>query len=92
MLTENTENKLREMHLSIMASAFKEQLTDSQFQSMSFEDRIGLCETCCFRGRWKGPQAVPADGCILRQDNCEPLPYLERRQGRSCRCPLHQAA
>jgi DNA replication protein DnaC len=42
MLTENTANKLREMHLSIMASAFKEQLTDSQFQSMSFEDRFGL--------------------------------------------------
>lgn len=42
MLTENTANKLREMHLSVMASAFKEQLTDSQFQSMSFEDRFGL--------------------------------------------------
>lgn len=42
MLTENTVNKLREMHLSIMASAFKEQLTDPQFQSMSFEDRLGL--------------------------------------------------
>ena len=42
MLTENTANKLREMHLSIMASAFKEQLTDPQFQSMSFEDRFSL--------------------------------------------------
>jgi DNA replication protein DnaC len=42
MLTENTANKLWEMHLSIMASAFKEQLTDPQFQSMSFEDRVGL--------------------------------------------------
>ena len=42
MLTENTANKLREMHLSVMASAFKEQMTEPQFQSMSFEDRIGL--------------------------------------------------
>lgn len=42
MLTENTANKLREMHLSVMASAFKEQLTDPQFQNMSFEDRFGL--------------------------------------------------
>lgn len=42
MLTENTVTKLREMHLSVMASAFKEQLTASQFQSMSFEDRFGL--------------------------------------------------
>ena len=42
MLTENTANKLREMHLSVMASAFKEQLTNTQFQNMSFEDRFGL--------------------------------------------------
>lgn len=42
MLTGNTANKLREMHLSVMASAFKEQLTDTQFQNMSFEDRFGL--------------------------------------------------
>jgi DNA replication protein DnaC len=42
MLTENTANKLREMHLSVMASACKEQLTDSKFQNLSFEDRFGL--------------------------------------------------
>lgn len=42
MLTENTANKLREMHHSVMASAYKEQLTDPQFRSMSFEDRFGL--------------------------------------------------
>ena len=42
MLTENTVNKLREMHLSVMASAFKEQMTSPQFQNMSFEDRMGL--------------------------------------------------
>ena len=42
MLTENTANKLREMHLSVMASTFKEQLVEPQFQSMSFEDRFGL--------------------------------------------------
>lgn len=42
MLTENTVNKLREMHLSVMASAVKEQLTNTQFHSLSFEDRVGL--------------------------------------------------
>lgn len=42
MLTENTATKLREMHLSVMALAFKEQLTAPQFQSMSFEDRFSL--------------------------------------------------
>ena len=42
MLTENTVTKLREMHLSVMAAAYKEQLSDSSFQSMSFEDRVSL--------------------------------------------------
>ena len=42
MLNENTANKLYEMHLSVMARAFKEQLTDAKFQPMSFEDRFGL--------------------------------------------------
>lgn len=42
MLTENTVTKLREMHLSVMAAAYKEQLIDSSFQSMSFEDRVSL--------------------------------------------------
>ena len=42
MLTENTVTKLREMHLSVMAAAYKEQLSDSSFQYMSFEDRFSL--------------------------------------------------
>ena len=42
MLTENTVTKLREMHLSVMAAAYKEQLSDSSFQSMSFEYRVSL--------------------------------------------------
>lgn len=42
MLHDTTANKLREMKLSMMASAFKEQMADPQFQAMSFEDRFGL--------------------------------------------------
>jgi DNA replication protein DnaC len=42
MLTETTVSKLREMHLSVMANALKDQLSDSQYQSMVFEDRLGL--------------------------------------------------
>ena len=42
MLTETTVSKLREMRLSVMANALKDQLTDPQIQSMAFEDRIGL--------------------------------------------------
>lgn len=42
MLTQTTITKLREMRLSVMASALKDQLADSQFQNMAFEDRLGL--------------------------------------------------
>ena len=42
MLTEATITKLREMRLSVMANALKDQLADSQFQYMAFEDRLGL--------------------------------------------------
>lgn len=42
MLTETTVNKLHEMKLSVMASAFKEQLEDNNFSAMSFEERLGL--------------------------------------------------
>ena len=40
MLTETTVSKLREMRLSVMANALKDQLADAQFQNMAFEDRI----------------------------------------------------
>ena len=42
MLTETTVSKLREMRLSVMANALRDQLADPQFQNMVFEDRIGL--------------------------------------------------
>lgn len=42
LLTETTVSKLREMRLSVMANALKDQLADPQFQSMAFEDRLGL--------------------------------------------------
>ena len=42
MLTETTVSKLREMRLSVMANALKDQLVDPQFQNMTFEDRLGL--------------------------------------------------
>lgn len=42
MLTETTVSKLRKMRLSVMANALKDQFADPQFQSMAFEDRLGL--------------------------------------------------
>ena len=42
MLTETTVTKLQEMRLSVMAKAFKDQLTDPNMAGLSFEDRLGL--------------------------------------------------
>ena len=42
MLTENTVTKLQEMHVSAMAKAFKDQMTDPNMADISFEDRFGL--------------------------------------------------
>jgi DNA replication protein DnaC len=42
MLTNNTLLKLQEMHLGVMANSLKNQLTDTSYMDMSFEDRIGL--------------------------------------------------
>jgi DNA replication protein len=42
MLNDNTTNKLYEMRMSVMAKAFRDQLTDPNYQDMSFEDRFGL--------------------------------------------------
>ena len=42
MLTETTVSKLREMRLSVMDNALKDQFANLQFQSMAFEDRLGL--------------------------------------------------
>lgn len=42
MLNENTISKLQEMHLSVMAKIFKDQLSDPNMNSLSFEDRLGL--------------------------------------------------
>ena len=42
MLTATTITKLREMRLSVMANALKDQLEDPQYRNMAFEDRLGL--------------------------------------------------
>ena len=42
MLTATTITKLREMRMSVMANALKDQLEDPQYRNMAFEDRLGL--------------------------------------------------
>lgn len=42
MLNDNTTSKLHEMKLSIMAQVFRDQMKDSNFNTMSFEERFGM--------------------------------------------------
>ena len=42
MLSENTLSKLYEMRLNSMAQSFRDQMTDSAYVSMQFEERFGL--------------------------------------------------
>lgn len=42
MLTHNTILKLQEMHLGVMANALKDQLTDTTYADMCFEDRLSF--------------------------------------------------
>lgn len=42
MLTNETVSKLQNMRMSVMARQFKEQMDDTQYASMSLEDRFGM--------------------------------------------------
>jgi len=42
MKNEPTINKMRDMHLTAMAEAFRKQMTDSSLLGLAFEERLGL--------------------------------------------------
>ena len=42
MLSDATTQKLHEMKLSVMAQAFREQMTGAAYLEIPFEDRFGL--------------------------------------------------
>lgn len=42
MLDYNTVSKLKEMRLSVMATAFQQQLADKSLSELSYEERVGL--------------------------------------------------
>lgn len=42
MLIETTINKLHELRLSRMAETFRNQIMDTNFSALSFEERLGL--------------------------------------------------
>ena len=69
MLTETTITKLREMRLSVMANALKDQLEDSQYNSMAFEDRLGLIVDA----EWNARKSNHLQR-LIRQASC-PTPF-----------------
>ena len=80
MLTEATITKLREMRLSVLANALKDQLADSQFQNMAFEDRLRLLVDPEWSGRKKHHPAMrtrqagfPDHGAALETEERLPM-------------------
>ena len=72
MLNETTINKLYEMKLGVMAQTFKDQITDSNLASLSFEERLGLIVM---------PSGIPerttaSKGLLGMQAMSSPMPVL----------------
>ena len=42
MINQKYDNKLNEMRLTAMADSYRDQLSDSKYQELSFEERLGL--------------------------------------------------
>ena len=42
MINQSTITKLNEMRLTAMADSYKDQITDTKYQELSFEERLGL--------------------------------------------------
>ena len=78
MLTNNTILKLQEMHLGVMANSLKDQLTDTSYMDMSFEDRIGLLIDAEWSSRRsnrmtrliKKAEYAISDACVENIDFC----------------------
>ena len=67
MLTEDTMRKLHEMRLTVMARTLREQLQDSAYNDMPFEDRVSLLvdrEWCARKNNHPG--AVEKGGAFRR--------------------------
>lgn len=42
MINQSTITRLREMHLGVMADAFRDQINDPSHKELTFEERFGL--------------------------------------------------
>lgn len=82
MLTETTITKLREMHFSVMANALSDQMKDSQFRNMGFEDRLGLIVDAEYNSRKNNRlQKLIRQAGFSDPDAClENVEYLPDRQ------------
>lgn len=73
MIEQITLNKLREMRLSAMADALKDQSNDSAYDSLSFEDRIGILVDA----EWSKRRSVKLQKLIRSAGFSEPSACIE---------------
>ena len=58
MTNQSTIDKLIEMRLTTMADAFRNQLDDSKFKEVPFEDRFGMLVDIEYSNRKNNPRIV----------------------------------
>ncbi|MEI3615020.1 IS21-like element helper ATPase IstB [Pseudogracilibacillus sp. SO30301A] len=82
MMNEQTLTKLHEMKLSGMAEAYKEQVSNKEFQKMSFEDRLSLLVDLEFsRRRSNKLQRLIKSATFIDSKACiEDIEYHEDRK------------
>lgn len=73
MIEQITVNKLREMRLSAMADALKDQSEDTAYDSLSFEDRVGMLVDA----EWSKRRSVKLQKMIRSAGFSEPSACIE---------------
>ena len=82
MLSNETVRKLQEMHLGVMAEAFSTQLQDSQFQTVSFEDRFAMLVDA----EWSARKSNRLTRLIRNAGYADPAPGLLHLPPGSTQC------
>ena len=82
MLDYNTASKLRDMKMSVMASAFTRQLTDKTVSALSFEERVGLMVDAEWTSRRnnRSKRLVQNAGFSMPEASVEDIEYYPDRE------------
>ena len=82
MLDNSTASKLRDMRLSVMSAAFKEQLSNKTMSELSFEERVGLMVDAEWTSRKNNRQArlIRSAGFSMPEACMEDIDYRPDRE------------